>query len=377
MSTQQERERYMKRALGLARLAEGFTSPNPMVGSVVVKNGRIIGEGYHHYAGAAHAEVVALENAGEAAEGATVYVSLEPCNHFGRTPPCTQALIDAKVEAVHYAISDPNPRAKGGHQRLEAAGIQVSVGLCEAEARHLNRFFFRHAQFGCPHVIAKFATSLDGKIATRTGHSQWITGTPARQRGHGLRQAVDAILVGAETAVLDNPQLTTRLPNGRPSHPLRIVLDSQGRVPLSARLFDPELPGQTLVATTAVMPAERRLALEGLGVWVWEMPVASSATDANGRSVNLPALLGKLGEHNIQSVLVEGGGTVLGSFFDEGLVHEAWAFLAPMIIGGSTAPSPVSGLGPATLSHAWRLDNVATEAVGQDVLVRGVVHYNG
>lgn len=370
MCNEQQHERFMRRALALAKQAEGFTSPNPMVGAVVVQNGRIVGEGYHHYAGGAHAEVMALADAGEAARGATVYVSLEPCNHFGRTPPCTQALIDAEVAAVYYAVADPNPRAKGGHQTLEAAGIATSVGLCEAEARHLNRFFLRHVQHGCPYIIAKFAASLDGKIATRTGHSQWITGPDARQTGHGLRQAVDAILVGADTVVLDNPQLTTRLPNGKPSHPLRVVLDSQGRVPLDAHLFDPNLPGQTLVATTSAMSNEKRDALEARGVWVWEMPVAK-----NGRSVNLPALLSKLGEHNIQSVLVEGGGTVLGSFFDEGLVHEAWAFVAPMIIGGAGAPSPVNGFGPATLDHAWRLADVETEAVGKDVLVRGRVAY--
>jgi len=358
---------YMERALNLARRAEGFTSPNPMVGAVIVAANRIVGEGYHRRAGGLHAEVEALQAAGEAARGATLYVSLEPCNHYGRTPPCTKAIIEASISQVYYAVADPYPPAKGGHQALAAAGIDVQQGPCTTAARHLNRFFFEYAHSGRPYVIAKFAASLDGKIATHTGHSQWITGPEARQRGHHLRQAVDAILVGAGTAVADDPRLTTRLPQKTVSHPLRVLLDGRGRVPLTARLFDPDLPGQTVVATTRAMPAAHRRQLEAQGVWVWEL----EATE-NGR-VCLPHLLERLGRQQVLSLLVEGGSQVLGAFFAEGLVHEVQAFLAPLLIGGQSAPGPLGGCGAATLQDAWRLDDVRLERVGEDLLYQGRV----
>jgi diaminohydroxyphosphoribosylaminopyrimidine deaminase / 5-amino-6-(5-phosphoribosylamino)uracil reductase len=358
---------YMERALSLARRAEGFTSPNPMVGAVIVAANRIVGEGYHRRAGGPHAEVEALQAAGEAARGATLYVSLEPCNHYGRTPPCTKAIIEAGISQVYYAIADPNPPARGGHQALVAAGVAVEQGPCTAAAHHLNRFFFEYAHSGRPYVIAKFATSLDGKIATHTGHSQWITGPEARQRGHHLRQVVDAILVGAGTAVADDPQLTTRLPQASVSHPLRVLLDSRGRVPLTARLFDPNLPGQTVVATTTAMPAAHRSQLAARGVWVWELEAAE-----NGR-VCLPHLLERLGRQQVLSLLVEGGSQVLGAFFAEGLVHEVQAFLAPLLIGGQAAPGPLGGCGAATLSNAWRLADVRLEQVGDDWLYQGRV----
>lgn len=370
---------YMERALNLARRAEGFTSPNPMVGAVVVANGRalangcvlangrIVGEGYHRRAGGPHAEVEALQAAAEAARGATLYVSLEPCNHYGRTPPCTKAIIEAGISQVYYAVADPYPPAQGGHQALVAAGVAVQQGPCTAAAHHLNRFFFQYAHSGRPYVIAKFAASLDGKIATHTGHSQWITGPEARQRGHQLRQAVDAILVGAGTAVADDPQLTTRLPQTSLSHPLRVLLDSRGRVPLTAHLFDPDLPGQTVVATTRAMPTAQRDQLAARDVWVWEL----EATE-NGR-VCLPHLLERLGQQQALSLLVEGGSQVLGAFFAEGLVHEVQAFLAPLLIGGQAAPGPLGGCGAATLPDAWRLTDVRLEQVGGDVLYQGQV----
>ncbi len=358
---------YMERALNLARRAEGFTSPNPMVGAVVVAANRIVGEGHHRRAGGPHAEVEALQAAGEAARGATMYVSLEPCNHYGRTPPCTKAIIEAGISQVYYAVADPYPPARGGHQALAAAGVAVQQGPCAAEARHLNRFFFHYADSGRPYVIAKFAASLDGKSATRTGHSQWITGPDARQRGHQLRQAVDAILVGAGTALADDPQLTTRLPQASVSHPLRVLLDSRGRVPLSARLFDPDLPGQTAVATTTAMPAGHRHQLEAQGVWVWQLQAAENGL------ICLPHLLERLGRQQVLSLLVEGGSTVLGAFFDEGLVHEVQAFLAPLLIGGQSATGPLGGCGAASLHDACRLHDVRLERVGEDLLYQGRV----
>lgn len=371
----------MQRALALARQGEGYTSPNPAVGAVIVKDGRIVGEGYHHKAGAPHAEIEALRDAGDMARGATMYVTLEPCNHHGRTGPCTEAIIKAGIANVYYATGDANPLVAGsGHQRLAKAGINVVQGPCASEARQLNRFFFHYIQTDQPYVIAKFAASLDGKIATHSGHSQWITGGAARQKSHTLRHKVDAILVGAETAIADNPRLTTRIApspsdkllsqNPIPHevrHPLRVVLDSRGRVPLTANLFQPELPGKTLVATTSAMPADHRAKLNAQGVETVVLPANES-----GR-VDVAALLSELGQRKIISMMVEGGSQVLGSFFERSLVNEVWAFLAPMVIGGTNAPSPVGGIGFGDLLKSCRLQSTTVENVGDDFLIRGYV----
>lgn len=362
-------EAFMKRALNLARKAEGHTSPNPAVGAVIVKNDQIVGEGYHCRAGAPHAEIEALLAAGEANRGATLYVTLEPCNHYGRTPPCTEALINAGIAEVFYAVADPNPHVTGnGHARLATANIAVHQGLCATEARHLNRFFFHYVCTDQPYVIAKFAASLDGKIATHTGHSQWITGPTAREKGHEMRHIVDAILIGVGTAIADNPRLTTRLPEANARHPLRLVLDSRGRVPLSARLFQSALPGKTIVATTQAMPLRQRTSLNQHGVETLILPATSVGL------VDIPALLAELGRRQITSLLVEGGGQVLGSFFEAHLVNEVWAFLAPLIIGGEEAPCPVAGTGFATLSEVCHLQQATIERVGDDFLIRGIIN---
>jgi len=361
---------FMGRALRLAERGRGRTSPNPMVGAVLVKKGvdgmpAIVGEGFHHRAGEPHAEILALRQAGERARGATLYVNLEPCCHHGRTPPCTQALIAAGVAEVHMAMLDPNPRVAGcGQAELEAAGIRTVLGEREAEARALNEVFVHWITTNRPFVIAKFAASLDGKIATRTGDSRWITGPAARHRVHQLRDQVDGILVGVETVIADDPQLTTRLDWADVRHPLRVILDSTGRVPFSARVLDPALPGQTLIATTDAMPPERRQILKDSGVEVLTLP-----TD-NGR-VDLEALLTALGRREITSLLVEGGGTVLGSFFARGLVNQVLAFVAPIIIGGRDAPTPVGGAGAARIAEAWRLERVEVQRLGPDVLIGG------
>lgn len=361
-------EFFMNRALELAATAEGRTSPNPVVGAVIVRDGQIVAEGYHRGPGAAHAEVDALRAAGDAARGADLYVTLEPCNHHGRTPPCTAAILAAGIARVFYAVEDPNPHVAGkGAARLLAAGVPVFQGLCAKEAHHLNRFFFHHVTTGRPYIIAKFAASLDGKIATKTGHSRWITGEAARTRVHLLRNQVDAILVGAGTALADDPALTTRLPQVDARHPLRVVLDSRGRVSLHARLFSPALPGGTLVATTEAMPEAHRQRLSEQGVEVAMLPATPT-----GR-VELQALLEYLGRRNVMSAVVEGGSEVLGAFFDARLVDEVWAFLAPIIIGGQAALNPVGGQGPATLAEAIRLWEAEIEFLGDDLLVRGVV----
>ena len=358
-------EDFMLRALQLAKRGKGRTSPNPMVGAVLVKNGSVVGEGFHPRAGEPHAEIFALRQAGENARGATLYVTLEPCNHYGRTPPCTKAIIAAGVAEVHMAILDPNPLvAGGGKKELEAAGIRTVVGEHENEAKKLNEVFLHWVTTGRPFVIAKFAASLDGKIATRTGESRWITGPEARRYAHELRDQVDAILVGVNTIIKDNPELTTRLEKKDVHHPLRVVLDSRGRAPLAARVFDPDLPGRTLVVTTEAMPQKTRQALSERGIEVLVPP-------ADRGQVNLPALLHELGAREVTSVLVEGGSTVLGSFFAHGLVNKVVTFIAPMIIGGQEAPTAVGGSGVERLADAWRLKEIEVTKVGEDLLITG------
>ncbi len=355
----------MLRALQLARRGRGRTSPNPMVGAVLVKKGRVVGEGFHPRAGEPHAEIFALRQAGENAKGATLYVTLEPCNHYGRTPPCTKAIIAADVAEVHMAMLDPNPLvAGGGKKELEAAGIRTVVGEHENEAKKLNEVFLHWVTTGRPFIIAKFAMSLDGKIATRTGESRWITGSEARRYGHELRDQVDAILVGVNTIISDDPQLTTRLDGEDVRHPLRIILDSRGRAPLTARVFDPELPGRTLVITTDAMPKDTHQALTNKGIEVLVLP-------ADKGQVDLSALLYALGAREVTSVLVEGGSSVLGNFFAHRLVDKVLAFIAPMIIGGQKALTAVGGLGVDRLADAWRLEEVEVTQVGADLLITG------
>ncbi len=388
---------HMRRAIALARRAEGRTSPNPMVGAVIVKDGRVVGEGYHRRAGEQHAEAEALRDACDAARGAAMYVTLEPCAHYGRTPPCADALIAAGVAEVYYAVGDPNPRVNGkAHAKLEAAGVVVHRGPCEDEARELNRPFFKYVTTGRPFVTAKFAMSLDGKIATCAGDSRWISNEAARQRAHELRNITDVILVGVGTALADDPQLTTRLSplslqrkgSGEEEladvrHPLRIIADSRGRVSLLARVFDPALPGMTVLATTAAAPSTHCAELTARGVEIWTLPA-----DRQGR-VSLQALLDEIGRREMLTLLVEGGSELLGAFFAEKLVDRVWAVIAPLIIGGRNAPGPVGGLGIETLARAIRLRRLQVEMIGanslaeapaaqarQDLLIQANVDYS-
>ena len=357
----------MGRALRLARSALGSTSPNPAVGAVVVRDGVVVGEGCTLPPGQAHAEVGALRQAGAAAQGATLYVTLEPCCHYGRTPPCTDAIINAGVGRVVYAAGDPNPRVDGGGVvALRASGI--SVEHCpEPAADDLYRAFGKHIRTGRPFVVAKFAMSLDGKIATRTGHSQWITGPAARGRVQQMRKEMDAIMVGIGTALADDPQLTARDEWGNPLgsewQPARVVLDSRARLPAGAQLL--RQPGRTIVATGGGADAGRCAALADAGAWVQAFPGG-----ADGR-VNLPALLDYLGGQGIVSVLAEGGGAILGALLDAGLVDQAQAFVAPVLIGGALAPSPAAGEGAAVMADAVRLEGTAVEQIGGDWLISG------
>ena len=359
-----EHEFWMRRALELARRAEGRTSPNPLVGAVIVRDGRVLGEGFHRRAGLPHAEAEALRAAHESVTSATMYVTLEPCSHYGRTPPCSEAILSAGIAHVVYAVADPNPSAAGGGRRLREAGVQVTTGVCADEAEELNRFFLHAVRTGRPYVVAKYAASLDGRIAARSGDSKWITGEAARNRAHELRHMVDAVVVGAGTVIADDPSLTVRLAIDEPAHPLRVVLDSTGRTPLECRLFSGELPGATLVAATQTLPAEREAALAARGVEVLRLPA-----DQLGR-VDVTALAQVLGARGVRSMMVEGGAAVHGAFFDANLVDEVWAFVAPVIIGGVAAPGPVGGRGAETMAEALRIGKLQVESHGGDVLLR-------
>ncbi len=360
----------MARALDLARAAKGRTSPNPAVGAVVVREGRIIAEGATQPGGRPPPETVALAAAGPAARGATLYVTLEPCAHYGRTPPCADAIVAAGIAEVHVATLDPNPRVSGrGVVRLRTAGIAVILGELAAEARDLNEDFARWVTTGRPLVIAKFAASLDGHSATRTGDSRWITGEAARLEVHRLRNRVDGILAGVGTILRDDPLLTTRLPEAeRPvHHPRRFVLDSLARTPPSARVLSSETPGATTILVTERAPAPRRAALAAAGAEVLVLPAGP-----DGR-VSLLEALDALGRREITSLLVEGGPTVLGAFFDQQLVDRVEAFIAPLIIGDRAAPPAVAGTGAQTLAEATRLLDVQSRRLGPDTLISGYV----
>jgi diaminohydroxyphosphoribosylaminopyrimidine deaminase/5-amino-6-(5-phosphoribosylamino)uracil reductase len=360
-------EDYMARALALAAEVRGHTSPNPPVGAVIVTgDGTIVGEGATQSVGGPHAEIMALRTAGEQARGAIMYVTLEPHCFHGHTPPCTEAIIAAGIREVHIATIDRNPRVNGqGIAALEAAGIHVIVGEHEVEARELVENHHKWITTGLPFSIAKFAMSLDGKIATRTGESRWISSELARNFSHGLRQWCDAILVGVKTVIADNPLLTTRLsdlPSDRLHHPLRVILDSTCRIPMEARLLDPSTPGHTLIATTEAAPVERRAMLVDRGAEVLVLPAR------DGR-VDLHALWAVLGQRAVTSLLIEGGSEVLGAVFSAGLVDKVFVFIAPCVIGGAAAPGPVGGIGVAELVQAPRFRFARIEPIGPDALL--------
>jgi diaminohydroxyphosphoribosylaminopyrimidine deaminase/5-amino-6-(5-phosphoribosylamino)uracil reductase len=363
----------MERALSLARQALGAASPNPAVGAVLVKDGRIVGEGFTQPPGGPHAEVVAIRQAGEAARGAALYVTLEPCCHHGRTPPCTEAILTAGVREVHLSHLDPDPHVNGrGKAELEAAGVSVFVGEGEKEARRINEAYLKHRTTGLPFVIAKFAASLDGKIAATSGDSRWVSGPESRRWAHRQRTVVDAIMVGVRTVLIDDPELTARpepgegarQADGEPRQPLRVVVDSRGRTPASARALSP--PAGTLVATTDASSEAWRREMRDAGAEVVVLP-------ASGGRVDLGELLRHLGSRDILSLLVEGGGELLGSFFDLGLVDKVQAIIAPMIIGGHDAPTAVAGRGARRMADALRLRDVTVERLGEDMLVTGYV----
>jgi diaminohydroxyphosphoribosylaminopyrimidine deaminase/5-amino-6-(5-phosphoribosylamino)uracil reductase len=359
----------MHRALDLARNADHVVSPNPIVGAVIVSpGGETLGEGVTQPPPGPHAEVAALAAAGEKARGGTLYVTLEPHPFQGRTSPCTDAIIEGGIAEVHYAVADPDKRTNGeGHRKLEAAGVRVVAGEGEDEARRINEAFFKHRTTGLPFVIAKFAASLDGRIAAASGDSRWVSGPETRAWAHRLRTRIDAILVGSETVVVDDPQLTAR-PEGidNPRQPLRVVVDSRGRITPMAQVLAGE--SRTLVATTEHSQADWRSAIIATGAEVISLP----ETDGH---VDLRALCEELGKRDIVTLLVEGGGVTHGGFFDAGLVDKVHAVIAPLIVGAADAPSAVAGVGADRMADALRLGDVTVERLGEDILITGYPAY--
>jgi diaminohydroxyphosphoribosylaminopyrimidine deaminase/5-amino-6-(5-phosphoribosylamino)uracil reductase len=358
---------FLRRALDLAARARGLTSPNPMVGAVLVRDGTVVGEGCHWQAGGPHAEIEALEAAGPAARGATLYITLEPCAHQGRTPPCAPAVLRAGVARVVVAMVDPNPVVAGrGLALLREAGVEVEVGLLGAEAAALNRAFVTSMREGRPHVTLKAAMTLDGRIADLHGVSQWITGEPARRSAHRLRADSDAIVVGVGTVLRDDPRLDVRLDAPWPREPLRVVLDSAARTPPRARVLHVGQPSRTVVFVTAAAPAERVRTVAATGATV--LVVA----DREGR-VDVDAVLAHLFERDVRAVLVEGGGEVHASFLEADVVDRVAVFVAPTLLGGRQATPVVGGRG-RELKNAMRLSAPMTvTALGDDILIEADV----
>jgi diaminohydroxyphosphoribosylaminopyrimidine deaminase/5-amino-6-(5-phosphoribosylamino)uracil reductase len=366
----------MLRALELARRGEGSVEPNPMVGCVIVKDGEIVGEGWHHRFGLPHAEVEALKVAGERAAGATMYVTLEPCCHQGKTPPCCDAIVAARVQRVVAAMRDPFPEVAGqGLKRLAATGIDVELGLRETEAQELNAPYVKLITTGKPWIIAKWAMTLDGKIATRAGYSRWISGEQSRAVVHHLRGRVDAVVIGRRTAQLDDPLLTVRVEQGaaakssadadRPRRlPVRIVLDSLASLPSFSQLVRTAKEIPTIIAAGPDAPERdlRRLAAAGCEVLPFAPP---------SRHERLVQLLDELGRRRMTNVLVEGGSNLFGSLLDAGQLDEVHVFIAPKLFGGQKARSPTRGAGVERVNEALALINPRITALGQDVYVSG------
>jgi diaminohydroxyphosphoribosylaminopyrimidine deaminase / 5-amino-6-(5-phosphoribosylamino)uracil reductase len=363
----EDRERHMRRALELAALGRGLVSPNPMVGAVIVRDGSVVGEGWHEGPGAPHAEIRALAAAGDLADGATLYCTLEPCDHVGRTPPCTRAILDSGLARAIVAARDPNPLVDGrGFRRLRSSGIGVETGVLEDASRRLNAAFERHVVTGLPFVTLKTAASLDGKTAAKDRSSKWITGDAARSDVQRLRAAADAIVVGAGTVVDDDPSLTVRDPSYRGRPPLRVVVDASGLVRADARVFDGSAP--TLVATTARAGRGIVEAWAGAGAEV----VSLDRDETNG--VSLPELMAHLGKRDLQDVLLEGGATLAWSFVRERLVDRVVLYLAPKLVGGAQAPGVLMGEGFAPIGGAAPLRIVSVERIGEDLRVEADVH---
>ncbi|HBT20047.1 MAG TPA: bifunctional diaminohydroxyphosphoribosylaminopyrimidine deaminase/5-amino-6-(5-phosphoribosylamino)uracil reductase RibD [Peptococcaceae bacterium] len=355
-------EKFMKKALELARKGYGITSPNPMVGAVVVKNGKIISEGYHQGPGKPHAEAEALEKAGKEAYGSTLYVNLEPCCHYGRTPPCVDRIIEAGVKKVVSAMIDPNPLVSGkGFKKLIEHGIAVECGVLEKEAKKLNEVFIKYITTGKPFIICKYAMTLDGKIAAKTGDAKWISGVLSRKFVHQLRYGVDAILTGIGTVIADDPLLNCRLNDKIEKQPIRIILDSNLRIPLNSKLLH-DKGSKTIIVTTEKYNYSKAEKLKALGIEIIFSPLRDNRVDVKW-------LIKYLGEREITSILVEGGSSVITSFVELGLIDKFVVFVAPKIVGGVDAPTPVAGVGIERMEGAVLLRDIEVSKIGDDVMI--------
>ena len=357
-------EKFMRRALALAAKGRGRTSPNPMVGAVIVKKRRIIGQGYHKKIGSLHAEIIALQEAGREAAGATLYLNLEPCCHYGLTPPCVREVIKAGLKRVVIAMADPNPKVNGkGIAALRKAGITTEVGLLAQEAEQLNEAFVKYITTGLPFVILKLAMSLDGKIATKTGDSKWITSERSRNYVHKLRDQVDAVCVGIGTILRDNSRLTSRLKGRKGRDPVRVIVDSLLKVPLRANIFTEKSTANNIIVTTRNSFFKRKREIERTGSVLLEVGTC-------GRNkVDLLEMARELGKRGITSLMIEGGAEIAASALQVGIIDKLVFFLSPKIVGGKSAPGPVGGEGIAMVSDAIKLHRLKTKHFGEDIMI--------
>lgn len=358
-------EFYMNTALDLAKKGVGKVNPNPLVGAVIVKGGKVIGVGYHERYGDVHAEVNAFKNTTEDITGSTMYVTLEPCSHYGKTPPCADKIIENKISRVVIGMVDPNPLVSGnGVKKLQEAGIDVTVGVLEDECKKINEVFIKYITTKIPFVTLKAAMSLDGKIATVSGESKWITGEESRKQVHNLRNELSAIMVGVNTVIVDNPQLTCRISNGR--NPVRVIVDSTLRIPMNSNIIKSLEEVKTIIATTEKSSNKKTKELLNLGAKVLIIK------DKNGK-VDLDELMIKLGEENIDSILLEGGATLNYSALEAGIVDKVMIYISPKIIGGVNAKTPVEGEGIKLLKDAFYIKNIVPKIIDKDILLEGYV----
>ena len=359
--------KFMQVALDLAQRGKGFTSPNPMVGAIVVRDGRIVGQGYHEAAGKAHAEVMAIDNAGASARGATLYLTLEPCNHAGRTPPCTEKILTAGIDRVVAAMRDPNPDVKGGGLAyLADKGVEVTAGVCEASAVRLNEVFIKYIRTKHPFVIVKCAATLDGRIATRTGDSKWVSGAASRAFVHGLRHAVDAIMVGVGTVNADNPSLTTRIDGLKGKDPLRFIIDTRLSISEDARVLNLTSDAETTIVVGPLASDEKKERLVQKGARILTVPLL-------GDHIDLKALTIALAEKGVTSILVEGGGGLIGAALRTGIVDKIHFFYAPKILGGDDGVPICRGEGPDLMKDCVSIRDVQVHRFDADIMVEGYI----
>lgn len=356
---------YMGLAKELAKKGIGKVNPNPLVGAVIVKNQEIIGKGYHMAYGKAHAEINAFNNATNDVKGATMYITLEPCSHYGKTPPCVDQIIQKGIKRVVVGSLDPNPLVAGnGIKRLKEAEIEVEVGVLESECNKVNEVFMKYIVTKRPFVVMKCAMSLDGKISTSSGESKWITGEASRRYVHETRNKLSGIMVGVETVIKDNPELTCRIDNGR--NPVRIIVDSTLRIPLESKVIKETYKAKTIIATTKKASEDKIKTLEDKGVSILIIKLKNERVDLND-------LMTKLGELEIDSILLEGGATLNFSALDEGIVDKVEIYIAPMIIGGEVSKTPVGGRGVEFLKEAYKLKDLSSKCIGDDILLEGYI----